>query len=102
VWKFTWDNKEDWYSIISANGITRSVSTSASTSKHSFQSPDTTRNCHRHLAKMDEIMIDIDELKAYEAAVLRTQAADPRIAEVSDSSCATSRRYLSDVLTMSN
>jgi hypothetical protein len=51
---------------------------------------------------MDEIMIDIDELKAYEAAVLRTQAADPRIAEVSDSSCATSRRYLSDVLTMSN
>jgi hypothetical protein len=49
----------------------------------------------------DEIMIDVDEVRAYEAAVLRAQAADPRIAKVSDSSRATSRECLSDVLTMS-
>jgi hypothetical protein len=48
----------------------------------------------------DEVMIDVDEVRAYEAAVLRAQAADPRIAKVNGSSCATYRGI--QVLTVSN
>jgi hypothetical protein len=49
---------------------------------------------------VDEVMIDVDEVRVYEAAVLRAQAADPRIAKASGSSCATYRGI--QVLTVSN
>jgi hypothetical protein len=102
-WNLVPDNKEygtrssphavDWTQA----QITRSVSTlappPATALSHHGKSPQ--------LASMvDEVMIDVDEVRAYEAAVLRAQAADPRIAKVSGSSCATYRGI--QVLTVSN